>query len=133
MSRIAVSPQVLLWARKRAGLELADLSAKFPRLRDWEAQAAQPTLKQLERFANATRVPFGFLFLPEPPEVPLPFTDFRTVENRHPQGISPELVDTIQLMQRRQAWLRDERIEAGAEPLSFVGSARPSEIGRAHV
>ncbi len=127
MSRIAVSPQVLLWARKRAGLELADLSAKFPRLRDWEAQAAQPTLKQLERFANATRVPFGFLFLPEPPEVPLPFTDFRTVENRHPQGISPELVDTIQLMQRRQAWLRDERIEAGAEPLSFVGSARPSD------
>ncbi|MEZ5275382.1 MAG: ImmA/IrrE family metallo-endopeptidase [Opitutaceae bacterium] len=134
MNRIAVSPKVLRWARERAGQAGSDLETKFPHLAKWEAEAALPTLKQLENFAKATRVPFGFLFLPEPPEIPLPFADFRTLVNRRSQGISPELMDTIQLMQRRQAWLRDERIEAGAEPLTFVGSAKTSEnpasIGR---
>ena len=123
MNRIAVSPKVLRWARERAGLAVTDLEAKFPRLSEWEAGTAQPTLKQLEQFAKATRVPFGFLFLPEPPEMPLPFADFRTMDSRRREGISPELIDTIHLMQRRQAWLREERIEAEAEPLDFVGAA----------
>jgi len=134
MNRIAVSPNVLRWARERAGLDVAALEGKFPHLEEWEAEEARPTFKQLENFAKAVRVPFGFLFLPEPPEMPLPFTDFRTVENRRPQGISPELMDTIQQMQRRQAWLREERIEAEIEPLAFVGAARlsddPEAIGR---
>lgn len=127
MSRIEVSPSVLRWARERAGMALSDLEGKFPHVRDWEAQAAQPTLRQLEQFAKATRVPFGYLFLPEPPEMPLPFADFRTLESRRPQGISPELMDTIQLMQRRQAWLREERIEAEVDPLDFVGAATPTD------
>ncbi len=134
MSRIPVSPSVLRWARERAGMAVADLEGKFPHLADWEAEAAQPTIKQLEKFANAVHVPFGFLFLPEPPEMPLPFADFRTLESRRPQGISPELMETIQIMQRRQAWLRDERIEVEAAPLSFIGSATvnddPNAIAR---
>ena len=134
MNRIAVSPKVLRWARERAGLDVAALEGKFPHLEEWEAEETQPTFKQLENFAKTVRVPFGFLFLPEPPEMPLPFTDFRTLENRRPQGISPELMDTIQQMQRRQAWLREEQIEAGIEPLAFVGAARlsddPEAIGR---
>lgn len=134
MNRIAVSPRVLRWARERAGLDVAALQSKFPQLTEWEAETIHPTLKQLENFAKTTRVPFGFLFLPEPPEMPLPLPDFRTLESRRPQGASPELMDTIQQMQRRQAWLREERIEAEAEPLGFVGSARltddPNAIAR---
>jgi Zn-dependent peptidase ImmA (M78 family)/transcriptional regulator with XRE-family HTH domain len=134
MNRIPVSPKVLRWARERAGLGVAELADKFPHLAAWEAEGQAPTLKQLENYARATRVPFGFLFLPEPPEIPLPLPDFRTLESRRPQGASPELMDTIHLMQRRQAWLREDRIEAKAEPISFVGSARlsddPAAIGR---
>ena len=134
MHRIAASPEVLRWARERAGLSLAALRGKFPKLADWEAETSQPTMKQLERFAKATRVPFGFLFLPEPPEMPLPFADFRRVENQRRQEVSPELMDTIHTMRRRQAWLRDEQIEAGVAPLEFVGSARladePAATGR---
>ncbi len=127
MNRIAVSPIVLRWARDRAGLAVAELEGKFPHLADWEAEQVQPTMKQLEKFAMATRVPFGFMFLPEPPELPLPFADFRTLESRSPQGISPDLMDTIQLMQRRQTWLREDRIEAEIETLSFIGSATTSD------
>ena len=127
MNCIAVSPKVLRWARERAGLDEAALQGKFPQLAEWEAEATQPTMKQLEKFAKATRVPFGFLFLPEPPELPLPMPDFRTLESRRPQGVSPELLDTIHQMQRRQAWLREERIEAETEPLSFIGAAKLSD------
>lgn len=124
MSRIAASPGVLRWARERAGLSVADLQRRFPKLTEWEAETTQPTMGQLEQFAKATGAPFGFFFLPEPPEMPLPFADFRRVENRRPQGASPELMDTIHTMVRRQAWLREEQIEAEAEPLEFIGSAR---------
>ncbi|MXZ83079.1 MAG: ImmA/IrrE family metallo-endopeptidase [Synechococcus sp. SB0666_bin_14] len=134
MHRIAASPEVLRWARERAGLSLADLQGKFPRLADWEAETRKPTMKQLEAFAKKTRTPFGFLFLPEPPEMPLPFADFRRVENQRRQGVSPELMDTIHLMRRRQAWLREEQMEAGVAPLACVGSAKladdPAATGR---
>ena len=127
MSEVRVSPDVLGWARERAGLGFDDLQGRFPKLADWEAEVTQPTLKQLENFARATRVPFGFLFLPEPPEMRLPFADFRTVESRRPQGISLELIDTIHIMRRRQTWLREERMEAEAAPVSLVGAARLSD------
>jgi len=137
MHRIAASPEVLRWARERAGLSLADLQGRFLKLEEleeWEAGTSQPTMSQLEKFAKATRVPFGFLFLPEPPEMPLPFADFRRVENQRRQGVSPELMDTIHLMRRRQAWLREEQIEADVAPLECVGSARladkPAATGR---
>ena len=134
MHRIAASPEVLRWARQRAGLSLADLRGRFPKLEAWEAETSQPTMGQLEDFAKKTRTPFGFLFLPEPPEMPLPFADFRRVENQRRQGVSPELMDTIHLMRRRQTWLREEQIEAGVAPLAFVGSARladdPATTGR---
>jgi Zn-dependent peptidase ImmA (M78 family)/transcriptional regulator with XRE-family HTH domain len=134
MTRVAISPNLLRWARERARFDVADLSRKFPKLADWESGTLSPTFKQLEAFAKATHVPFGYLFLPEPPETPLPIPDFRTLENRQPGSISPDLLDTIYEMQRRQAWLREDRLECEAAPLTFVGSARlsddPAAVGR---
>ena len=127
MNRIAANPGVLRWARKRARFSVADLESKFPNLAAWEEETTRPTMKELEKFAKVTRVPFGFLFLQAPPEMPLPFADFRRVKNQQPHGVSPELMDTIHLMQRRQAWLREERLEAQVEPLEFVGSAKLSD------
>ena len=123
MTRVAVSPELLQWARERAHLDEAALAARFPKLPEWERGEAQPTFKQLEAFANAAHVPFGYLFLPEPPEIPLPIPDFRTLWNREVGAVSPDLLDTIYTMQRRQAWLREERLEGDAAPLAFVGSA----------
>lgn len=134
MNRIAVSPSVLQWARERAHLGIENLAAKFPKLLEWERGESLPTFKQLESFAKATHVPFGYLFLPEPPDIPLPIPDFRMLENRQLRSASPDLLDTLYAMQRRQAWLREARLECEAEPLSFVGSARlkddPAAIGR---
>jgi transcriptional regulator with XRE-family HTH domain len=121
-ARVEVKPQLLRWARERAGLPADALLERFPKLREWEDGTAKPTLRQLETFADATAVPFGYLFLPEPPQELLPIPDFRTLDDRPVRRPSPNLLDTIFDMQRRQAWLREERIEAGQDPLPFVGS-----------
>ena len=134
MLRAPVKPELFRWARVRLGSSVEDLSGRFKKLADWERGEAQPTFKQLEAFARATHVPFGYFFLPEPPEEQLPVPDLRTIDNQRPRRPSPDLLDTLYTMQRRQAWLREELIECEAEPLEFVGSARmtddPESIGR---
>jgi Zn-dependent peptidase ImmA (M78 family)/transcriptional regulator with XRE-family HTH domain len=121
--RVDVKPELLRWARERARMPIEDLLRRFPKLREWEAHEAKPTFRQLEAYADATNSPFGYLFLPEPPEEPLPIPDFRTLGDKPLRRPSPNLLDTIFDMQRRQDWLREERIEEGQAPLPFVGSA----------
>ncbi len=121
--RVEVKPELLRWARERAGRKVEDFGASFNKLTAWERGEAQPTFKQLEDFARLTHVPFGYFFLPEPPEERIPIPDLRTLRSEKISRPSPNLLDTIHTMQRRQAWLREELIECEAEPLGFVGSA----------
>jgi len=127
MIRVDVQPELLRWACERVGAERAEeLRNKF-QLDRWERGEAKPTLKQLENFAKAAHAPIGYFFLPEPPEERIPIPDLRTIRNEGISHPSPELLDTIYAMQRRQGWLREELIECDAEPLDFVGSARPKD------
>ncbi len=134
MNRVPVNPELLRWARERAGNALEDLAGKFRKLSEWESGELQPTLKQLEAFARAVHVPFGYLFLREPPDESLPIADFRTVADTARDRASPGLIDTLYAMQRRQAWLREHLVESEAEPLAFAASARladdPGAVGR---
>jgi len=130
LDRVAVKPDLLRWARERAGRSTVDLAGKFPQLPAWEAGESQPTVKQLERFAQATHTPIGFLFLREPPEERVPIPDLRTAKNRHVRNPSPDLLDTIYLSQRRQTWYRDWARSVAEERRPFIGSVgldRPIE------
>ena len=122
MTRVAVEPALLRWARERAELDVAQLSKRFPRLREWESRTVQPTLKQLEEFARATHAPVGYLFLPEPPVENVPIPDFRTVENARIARPSPDLLETVYICEQRQEWYRDFARAAGEATLPFVGS-----------
>lgn len=122
MNRIAVSPDMLRWARNRARLDVLALAAKFPRLEAWEAGTVQPTLKQLEGYARATHAPIGYFFLPEPPVEPVPIPDFRTMADRVIERPSPNLLDTVYACQERQSWYRDFALVNGEPPLPFVGA-----------
>ncbi len=133
-ARIDIRPQMLRWACDRAGLATDEIAHRIPQFAAWEKGERRPTFRQLEKFAKATHTPIGYLFLPEPPEEALPIRDLRTIADGPVERPSPDLLDTVYTMQRRQAWLREERIEDGVEPLDFVRSARlsddPDGVGR---
>ncbi len=135
MNRIAVNRHLLTWARERSGVDAFDLAGRFPKLGEWEAGTALPTLRQLEEFARAAHVPIGYLFLPTPPQETLPIPDFRTLADRVVTRPSPNLLDTIYLCQQRQDWFRDYARVHSLATLAFVGSARtqnsPEQIAEA--
>ncbi len=130
--RAEIKPELLRWARGRAGLSVDALARRFPRLGAWERGDVRPTLKQVERFAKATHTPVGFLFLQEPPVERVPIPDFRTKANVHAGHPSPDLLDTLYMCQQRQDWYRDFARSTGESPLTFVGSLKVgSDIERA--
>lgn len=122
MTRVAVNPDLLNWALARADLTADVLINVFPKINDWLEGGAQPTLKQLERFANKTHTAIGYLFLPEPPVETLPVPDFRTMANVRIHRPSPDLLDTLYLCQQRQDWYRDYLRLQGEDVPAFAGS-----------
>ena len=129
-SQLILQPEVLRWARERAGLSPAALVpkvvAKAERVVEWEKSGAI-SMAQADGLARITHTPLGYLFLSTPPVEPLTIRDFRIRAGAAPAPPSRELLETVYAMQRRQAWLRKELIETGHEPLGFVGRHRRSE------
>src|ERR1700690_2311209 len=107
MSRVAVPDRVLRWAVDRSGLTSEDLERRIPHITDWISGLATPTLKQLETLAKVTLTPLGFFFLKEPPEERLPIPEFRTLDDETVTKPSPDLLETVHLMQQRQSWMRE--------------------------
>jgi Zn-dependent peptidase ImmA (M78 family) len=125
--RVKVEAAILRWARERAQVPYDSLLRRFPRLGDWEAGVAMPTLNQLQSFAKATHTPIGFFFLPQPPEERVPIPDFRTGRDALVERPSANLLDAIYDCEQRQEWYRDQVRGDGAAELSFVGSASTSD------
>lgn len=96
---------------------------------EWE-RSGNITIAQADKLAQRTHTPLGYLYLEEPPDERLPIPDFRTLSNEMPRHPSPDLLETVYLMQRRQSWMRDELIEYGAGPLDFVGACEPDSSPR---
>lgn len=129
MPRIAVKPALLRWASERSGIGWQKLEARFSGLADWQRGRRQPTLNQLESFAEATHVPLGKLLLDEVPEEPLPLPDFRSQGNQGPLQPSGNLLDAIYICQIRQEWYREYAAGEGERLRTPVASAgdRPAE------
>jgi len=124
MTRVAIKKAMLIWARKRAGLEADELLHRFPKLAAWERGEELPTLRQLEEFARVVNVPIGYLFMAEPPVEQLPVPDLRTLADQPVAQPSPELLDTIYLCQQRQDWYRDYARLHGLARVPFVNAAK---------
>lgn len=129
MSQAPITPDVLLWARKRSGLTHEELSKNFEpveKLQSWEIGTSSPTLTQAETLANKLKIPLLVLFLPGPPQEHVPIQDLRTVSGLIPRKPSPEFLDVVNDAVVRQRWYREELETAGARQLPFVGLYRPT-------
>lgn len=123
---VSVSASILHWALERSS-QGASLEKRFPKISDWLSGKGQPTMHQLEELAQATSTPLGYFFLSNPPEERLSIPHFRTLGKAGPRKPSANLLETVQIMERRQAWMREHMIDLGNEPLSFIRSAKASD------
>ena len=127
--RINVKRHLLDWAIARSGKSVEDLSRNktIRNIRKWLNGESRPTLRQLETFSTATFTPLGYLLLSDPPDEPMPIPYFRTLGNTPAFRPSPNLSDTIQIIEQRQDWMRDHLVAGGGRPLHFVGSAKQTD------
>src|SRR6185437_9609039 len=89
----------LRWARERAAIPADALAQRLDvdatTLAAWESGAARPTFRQAEKFAALAHVPFGYLFLPDPPEETLPIPDLRTTAGAPRQRFSADFLGLL--------------------------------------
>ena len=97
------------------------------RVREWVSGEERPTAKQLGVFSNATSVPFGYLFLSDPPDERIRIPHFRTYGDEPARNPSASLIDTVQIIEQRQDWMREYLMADGADPLEFAESADPTD------
>jgi Zn-dependent peptidase ImmA (M78 family) len=125
-THVPLSPSVLLWALDRGGRSVPEARARFKRLDAWldPGSSAGPTPSQLEQFATFTGVPFGYLLLPQPPDLSLPIADFREGQTGGRAAPSIELLAVLYQSIRRQQWYRMYAIENSLPPVQVVGAGR---------
>jgi len=122
-SEVNVNINMITWAIARAGYELDTFTIKFPKIQKWLDGEKKPTVKQLEDFSKKVYLPFGYLFLPEPPKEKLPIPFFRS-EGKRTEKVSVNVYDSILLMQQRQDWLKGYLQDNDFPKLPFVGKFR---------
>jgi len=127
MTQARINPIMVRWARQRLQLSEADVAQKIglknkpERLQAWEKGEQFPTFRQAQDLARALHIPFGYLFLSQPPQMTLPIADFRTLPETQKGKFSPELEDVLNDARRKSDWLRERRMEMGQSPFAFVG------------
>ena len=91
--RMPITPEVLKWARERAGYSLEDLAAKtkFRKIAEWENGSLEPKYRELENIAKTLQLPMAVFFFPEPPDLPPIEESFRTLGSAHFEEIPPSV------------------------------------------
>ncbi|MGB4448301.1 MAG: ImmA/IrrE family metallo-endopeptidase [Cloacibacterium sp.] len=115
-----INKELIEWAIIRNGNSLEDFYAQNPMVESWIKGEKFPTVKQLENFTHKVHVPFGYMFLPQPPNETIPLSFFRTGKNST-NKVSLNVFHTVQIIQDRQNWLTEYLEELNFPELEFVG------------
>jgi len=133
-----VTPSVLEWARKSAGLSVDVAAHKIGRPEEdiaaWEAGELRPTLPQARKASEVYRRPLAAFYLPEPPKDFQVLQDYRCLPDDVPSDYSPELSLLVRRCEEHISWAHDYLAEEGQEKLAFVGASSrrdpPEALGR---
>lgn len=125
MSSALISPPIIRWARLRSHLDIDIVASKVPvkveKLVEWESGEAMPTFIQAQKLANILHIPFGYLFLREPPVEVLTLPDLRTKDNELNNDFSVDLREVISIVIAKQDWYREYRKDQEYQEISFIG------------
>jgi len=125
MTQALIHPVMLRWARERLEWPPEYVAKKLPvkpeKFALWELGKACPTFRQAQVLARALRIPFGYLFLSEPPDETPAIPDLRTIRDEEYLELSVDFLDTLNDALRKQDWYREYLQREGAEPLPFIG------------
>lgn len=125
MTTLSFAPQVLEWAAGNIGSTVEQLAVKVASPAKTESVVqGKLTAKQAEKFASLAQVPFGFLFLDKPPELPSPeIPDLRQVPGA--ARLSKAFFDTLADVKKKQEWYSDFLKDCEAATPDFVGKFHP--------
>jgi len=117
----ALNPDLLTWARERAGLSLSHVAHSMRKGADdvaaWETGDAWPTYRQLETLAEGLfHRPVALFFLPEPREELAAQQELRTLPSFDITGLGADARFALRLGRSYQASLRE-----------LTGGLNPSE------
>lgn len=109
--RALVTPEVLAWARREAGLDpetaARKLAVKPDRLARWESGEGRPTIPQLLRLSEVYKRNPAVFYLPEPPRETLTVHDFRRLPDVGAAALSSGLRYEIRLAAARREIMLD--------------------------
>ncbi len=125
MAKAFINGEIISWARQRADIDPDDLAisihVKPEKLRNWESGEEHPTFRQAQILAKKLFIPFGYLFLEEPPEIAPQIADLRTISSRQRDQFSLDFEDVFNDAQRKQNWYREQLLQEGAQKLDYIG------------
>lgn len=114
-----ITPEVLLWARERAGYEVDDVveelglkSVTHEVVSAWEKNESHLndiplTYSQLEKLAKMYKRPLAVFFFPKPPEETSISQQLRSLPQSHAQQLSPKMLYLIRTALAKQMDLYD--------------------------
>jgi Zn-dependent peptidase ImmA (M78 family) len=127
---VAVNPDVLRWARERAGLSLPAVAARIKKgeevVADWETGSESPTFRQLEELADRVyKRPVAIFFFPNPPSEEDARSQFRTLPESEIDTLAPDTRFALREALAFQESVRE--LTAGTNPATniFTRDVRP--------
>lgn len=117
----AVNPDLLKWARERAGLSLQDVADSLGKdaelIASWESGEQAPTYGQLEKMADQLyKRPLAIFFFPRPPIEEHPKSEFRSLPESEIENLEPDTLYALREARSMQESLRE--LTNGSNPAS---------------
>ena len=110
------------WAASNIGMRLEDVFAQISQSDKSHERFlnGELSINQAQTLAKITHVPFGYLFLDQPPAIDRPqMPDLRQTNN--PDPLTDDFYDTLKDVRSKQEWFIDFLRDQDFEPVNFVG------------
>lgn len=124
LAQALINEAMLRWALERSGGNVESLASRMgvseAKLEAWISGEERPTFNQARKAASILQIPFGYLYMPEPPNDQIPIAEFRRLPGIG-RKIDRDVYDLLSDIDFKRDWYRDYRLEEGFEPLEFIG------------